>query len=141
MLVFWVMVVEAELEIRIRPDSQLSLYMNALRSAQNLEILKFGSDGVIFLGKATPEQWGLIRDYLGSSEEEKSGLKVLSTKKDGSVVFLTEKKWGIKDSENAVRHKEDMLFFKKWQGMEGVYPIDIQVTTKSIQVIVVGSDC
>lgn len=111
MLVFWVMVVEAELEIRIRPDSQLSLYMNALRSAQNLEILKFGSDGVIFLGKATPEQWGLIRDYLGSSEEEKSGLKVLSTKKDGSVVFLTEKKWGIKDSENAVRHKEDMLFF------------------------------
>ena len=50
MLVFWVMVVEAELEIRIRPDSQLSLYMNALRSAQNLEILKFGGDGVIFFG-------------------------------------------------------------------------------------------
>ena len=90
MWVFLGMMTEIELEIPIQGNSQISFFLGALKDAHIVETLKFGSEGVSFLCNATPEKWNTIRKHMGSNGDENNSLTLLSTKKDGTVVFLAE---------------------------------------------------
>lgn len=130
------MMIEVELEIPIQPDSRISSFLIALKNVQIVETLEFGSDGVTFLCKATPKQWEVMQDYLGSSKDENNVLTILSAKRDGTVIFLAEGKWTGGAPENKANHEKDMLFFKQWERMTQIYSIgQPQVTSHSIKTI------
>ena len=68
---------EIELEIPIRENTRISFFLNALKNAEIVETLKFGSEGVTFLCKATPRRWDLTK-LSEKSPSEREGMKAKS---------------------------------------------------------------
>ncbi len=128
--------IECELEIPIKPDSRISHFLITLKNVEIIETLAFRNDGITFLCKATPKQWKILHDNQELNRNKNNVLTILSTKKDGSVVFLAKGKWIAGNPESRANHENDILFFKKWEKMAKIYSIGLpQVTPLSIKSI------
>jgi DNA-binding CsgD family transcriptional regulator len=133
--------IEVELEIPIGLDSAVTPLLTALKNVHFIDTLNFGSDGFTFLCNATAEEWESVNKYLRSKGNHSNEIIVLSTKKDGTVVFLAKGKWTGSGLGGDVTHNVDIQFFKEWEKKSDIYSIGHpKVTVHSIKSVILAPE-